>query len=217
MQKISSTKGNFVNWIRDFFSIKEVFTLRNTVVMGMMLAMSVVLDQFSLYITPTFKAISFAYLPGVIVAVLFGPWAAIVFGFVYDTIKFVVNSHGGAYFPGYALSEMVTFFIYACFLYKRPIKVWRVACARILFLITVVFGLNFIWQAMMLGKTAGGYFTGVRLINNLVQLPFHVALTALIVNYIFKLKLINKFNRKVKNVNSAATESSSHTRDGDFS
>jgi len=173
--------------LSSFFTLKDVFTLRNTVVMGMLLAIGVVLDQFSIYITPTFKAISFAYLPGVMVSMLFGPWAAILYGFAFDSLGFFINSHGNSYFFGYALTAMVTYLIYAVFMYQRPVKVWRVAIARGVVLLAVVFGLNFLWDYMMYHKAAGAYFTGVRLVNNLVQYPFHVVLTAFLARYVQKL------------------------------
>ncbi len=173
----------------DIFSFKKVFTVKNMIIMGMMVATAVVLSRFSLYITPTFKAISFAYLPGVLVSVLFGPWAALVFGFVSDWATFLANPQG-FYFFGYAISGMVTYFIYACFLYKRPIQIWRVVLARALVIILVVFGLNFIWNSMMYGTIASKYFTSVRLINNLVQFPFHVAITLFLARFITKHKRI---------------------------
>lgn len=174
------------NRIREFFSLKGVFTPKNTVVMGVLVALAIVLDQFSIYITPTFQAITFSYLPGVVVAVLFGPWAAVLFGFVADTAKFFLNPHGG-YFPGYVISEMVSYFTYACFLYKTTPKIWKVACARVFILISVTMGLNFFWNVIMYGSVASKYFTSVRLINNLVQLPVHVALIMLMLKYLRKI------------------------------
>lgn len=178
---------SFLMKSRDFFRVKNVFTLRNLLVMGLMAAAAAVLSRLSIYITPTFKAISFAYLPGTIVAMLFGPWAAIAYGFVSDNIIYFSNPQGG-YFPGYTISEMLTYFIYACFLYKQSITIWRVVLARILILITVVFSLNYLWTSMMYGTAASGYFTGVRLINNLVQLPFHALLITFLGKQLVKLK-----------------------------
>lgn len=173
--------------LKDFFAYRNVFSLRNVIVMGLMISLSAILSRFTIYITPTFKAISFAYLPGAVVAILFGPWAALVYGFVNDFTSYIVNPQG-IYFPGYALSAMLSYFIYACLLYKRPITLWRVIIARVLILITVVFGLNYVWMSIMVGTTAGGYFTGVRLINNIVQLPFHALLITSVCKLLNRLK-----------------------------
>ncbi|MDR1573891.1 MAG: folate family ECF transporter S component, partial [Clostridiales Family XIII bacterium] len=154
------------------FAGKSAFTLENLIIMALMAAAAAVLSRFSIHLTPTFRAISFAYLPGAVVAILCGPWCALAYGFVSDALQYFANPQGG-YFPGYALSEMLSCFIYALFLHRRPITLWRTVAARIVILILVTMGLNYIWMNMMYGTVAGGYYTGARLINNLVQLPFH--------------------------------------------
>jgi ECF transporter S component (folate family) len=160
---------------RDFWNARSVFALRNLTVMGVMLALGAVLSRFTLYITPTFKGIGFAYLPGALVALLFGPWAAIAYGFLSDAVNYFSNPQG-FYFPGYALSEALSYFLYACFLYRRPVSVWRVAAARGLILIFITLGLNCFWDAAMYGANPAGFYTGTRLLNNLIQFPFHAAL-----------------------------------------
>ena len=175
------------NPIRSFFSVKGVFKLKNVAIIGMMLALGVILDRlFSFYPTPTFRILSFSYLPGVIVAMLFGPWAALIYGLISDTLKFAVNPHG-FYFFGYAISEMLMFFIYACFLYKRRISFFKVLFAKIIIMAIISFGLNFVWNSMMYGTAASKFFTGGRLINNAVQLPFHTLLTLYAGEYLSKI------------------------------
>jgi hypothetical protein len=77
---------------------------------------------------------------------------------------------------------MVTYFIYALFLYGHSgDNVWklvvRALIARVLIIVIVFFGLNLLWASLTYGQTAGAFFTSVRLINNAAQLPLHVALT----------------------------------------
>ncbi|MDR1540832.1 MAG: folate family ECF transporter S component [Clostridiales bacterium] len=161
--------------MRRFFSLKDIFKTRNFAVMAMMVALHFILSQFTIYLSPTFKAITFAYLPGAIVAILYGPWAAIAFGFAADTVGFIAKPVG-PYFVGYALSEMVTNFIFAAFLYQKQINVLRALLARLVNMAVVTFGLNYLWNVIMYGSIASAYFTSVRFINNLVQLPVYVAL-----------------------------------------
>jgi ECF transporter S component (folate family) len=160
-------------------SRKAALSLENLILMALMAAAAAVLSRFSLYLTPTFKAISFAYLPGAVVAMLCGPWYALAYGFVSDALQYFANPQGG-YFPGYALSEMLSCLIYALFLHERPITFPRAIAARLLILATVTMGLNYIWMRMMYGTIAGGYYTGARLVNNLVQLPFHALLISFV-------------------------------------
>ncbi|MDR2296259.1 MAG: folate family ECF transporter S component [Clostridiales Family XIII bacterium] len=169
------------------FAVKSAFTLENLILMGLMAAIAAVLSRFSIYLTPTFRAITFAYLPGALTAMLCGPWCALAYGFVSDALQYLANPQGG-YFPGYALSEMLSCFIYALLLYKRPVKLWRVIAARLIILVLVTMGLNYVWMRMMYGTLAGGYYTGARLINNLVQLPFHAVLITLVGKRAVKLR-----------------------------
>lgn len=172
--------------MRSFFSLDGVFRTRNIVLVGLMVALKMILEPFSIYITPTFKLITLSYLPGVMIAAVLGPWAALAFGFVADTVGYVVAGMG-PYFPGYAISEMLTYFIYACLLYKRAVSIPRVLIARVIEVVTVIFGLNFLWNVIMYGSAASVYFTGVRLINNLIQIPLHVALSCICVRLARKL------------------------------
>jgi len=157
--------------------------------MGLMAAISVILGIFgTIHITSTFRAISVAYIPGAIVAMLFGPWAALTFGFVADMVKFIVSPRG-AYFPGYSLSEMLHYFILACFFYKQKINIWRCLISRLLVIIFIYFSLNFLWQSIMFGTASATYFTGVRIINNLVQWPFHSILMLIVCKQVLRLNL----------------------------
>lgn len=162
--------------MRKLFSPQDVFRPRNLALMGVLVALKIILEPFSIYLTQDFKLITFSYLPGTVVAALLGPWAALAFGFVADFVGYVAKPMG-PYFPGYAISEMITYFIYACLLYKREITVVRVLIARIIEVFAILLGLNFLWNVIMYGAVASGFFTGVRLINNLIQLPVHVAMT----------------------------------------
>jgi len=159
--------------MKTFFDPRGVFTTRNLAVMAMLIAVRYVLSQFTIAPTPQFKMFTLAYIPTAMAAALYGPWAALVFGLVGDTVGYMAKPIG-PYFPGYAISEMLAAFIYACFSYRQRITLAKMTAARLLILITVIFGLNFVWGSMQFGTAASGFFTSVRLWNNLVQLPVYV-------------------------------------------
>lgn len=161
--------------LRGTISPKKMLTTKTLVVMALMVALKIILRQFTIYLTPSFKLINFDYLPGAMVSILYGPWAGLLFGFVGDTVGYLVKPIG-PYFIGYTLSEMVLNFIYGLFLYRRPLKVWRVVAANVTILLTVYYGLNYIWNTILYGTAASAFFTSVRIINNLVQLPLSVLL-----------------------------------------
>jgi len=173
-----------------FYNPREVFAIRNLTVMGMMLALRVVLGFLIIQPTPHLRAFSPIFLPMVVVAYLYGPLAAIVFGIAGDTLGFITRPLG-VYFPGFAISEAVQCLIYAIFLHKRPIDnikwlVFRVTLARICIAVFVFFGLNFVWFNVfghLFGvppavREAGAFFIASgRVITNVVFLPIYVALS----------------------------------------
>ena len=164
--------------MREFFSTSGVFKTRNLVIMALMAALTFVLSSFTIAIGPTFKLLDISYLPGTVVACLFGPWAALVFGFAADTVGYIARPLG-PYFPGYAISAMIVNFIYAALFYRQKITVVRTVIARLLHTVVVILGINFLWNVMMYGAAASVFYTGQRLLNNLIQIPIHVALTML--------------------------------------
>lgn len=171
--------------MKAFFNPKGVFKTRNLVIMALMVAASTVLGSLETYVDPVQKLYSFTYLPRAMAALAFGPLAAVVVAFVADFTGFLVDPRYG-YFFGYALSAMVADFIIAAFLYNREIKVWRVAAARLLVMVLVTFGLNSIWQIIFYGTEAGKFFTGFRVIRNLIQFPLDVYLITTMGRYMRK-------------------------------
>jgi ECF transporter S component (folate family) len=166
------------DFIKDFFNPRGVFTTRNLVLMALMVTLSTILTAVEVYVAPMQKLFAFDYLPRAIAAILFGPWAALTVAFVSDFTSFLIQPQYG-YFIGYALSAMTADFLCALLLYKRKISVWRVVLWRILVLAIVVFGLNGIWNTAFFGVAAGKYFTGFRLLRNLMQMPLDVFLVTL--------------------------------------
>ena len=175
--------------LKEFFSHKDVFKPKHLALMAIMLAFTTILSMpgLTIYISETFQMISFAYLPAIIVARLFGPWASLTFAIAADTVSYFVFPQG-PYFPGFVISEMVSCFIYALFLYKQELSIPKIIIARILVLLIVSFGLNFLWLSMLYGSTAAGFFTGARIINNLVQFPFHIALIYFVLRQVQKIR-----------------------------
>lgn len=172
--------------IKEFFNLKNAkaaFGPRGLALMGVMLACAYVLNSVAtIYITPSYRLVSIAYLPDVITGALLGPWAALAFGFAADTVKYLAKP-AGPWFPGYALSEMATCFIYAAAFYKREKTgvvrtVLRALLAQLAVLIFVTMGLNYLWDTLMYGGKASEFFAAGRMINRAAQYPAHAALVA---------------------------------------
>jgi ECF transporter S component (folate family) len=177
-----------------FFSVKGVFGTRNLAVMAVFLAIRTLLGLpfMTIYVGPSFKLITFTYVMDAFTAMLFGPVAGLAFGFAGDTLGFFASlGGGGGYFPGFALSEMATCFIFACFFYKRSVTLPRVAAAWMLNLGAVLLGMNSMWLILMYGESAGAVFTFARVVSNLAQSPAHVLILW------FLLKRVSKLERRL--------------------
>jgi ECF transporter S component (folate family) len=174
----------------DFFSPKGVFTPKHLAAMAMLLGIRTILNLpfLTIYLGPGFKLITFAYITDALCAMLFGPVAGLAFGFAGDAIGFLASSGaGGAYFPGFALSEMITCLIFALFFYRHAITAPRIICAWLINLAAVLLGLNMVWLILMYGMDAGSVFTTARFVNNLVQAPIHIVILWLLLPRLMKL------------------------------
>lgn len=175
--------------LREFFAT-DVFTVRAVVTMAALLAIRTILGLpfLTIFIGPGFKLISFAYTMDAITAMFFGPIAGLAFGFAGDFLGWFASSGaGGGYFPGFAISEMVTCLLFACFFYKRKITVPRVIIVWLINLFAVLLGLNSIWLIMMYGWSAGEVYALTRVVVNIVQSPLHIVILYLLLTRIRRL------------------------------
>lgn len=147
--------------------------------MGLLVAISAVLTPFTIWLTPQQKLTNLSFLPLAVGAVVLGPVPALLMGFASDTINYLINPMG-AYFPGYALSLMLSCLIYALWQYKRPLKLWRIICAQFCNVVIVYLGVNFVWRTIQSGTAAAAFFTGTRLISNAIQFPVIVVVVYLL-------------------------------------
>ena len=158
---------------KGFWRANGVFGTRSLVMMALFVAMSAALTPVTVWLTSQQKLLSFQSLPLAVGSMLFGPWAAVLMGVASDTINYLIKPMG-PYHPGFAVSLAVTCVFYALWQYQRPVKLWRVACAQVCSVVFVHFGLNMIWMSTLYGQTAGQFYTGVKVVNNLVTFPFMV-------------------------------------------
>ena len=141
--------------LREFFAT-DVFTVRAVVTMAVLLAIRAILGMpfLTIFIPPGIKFITFAYVTDALTAMFFGPIAGLAFGFAGDFLGFIASSGaGGVYFPAFAISEMATCFLFACFFFKRKITIPRVIIVWLLNLVIVLLGLNSLWLILMFGMS----------------------------------------------------------------
>ena len=60
------------------------------------------------------------------------PVLGLLFAFAEDILSFFLTGGGGyPFFPGYTLTTMLGVLTYALFLYRAPLRVWRIFCAKL--------------------------------------------------------------------------------------
>ena len=177
-------------------SFKSVYELKNILVLcfcGLMGAVAIILGTVATIKVGNFLRIGFSSIPNQIIAYLFGPWVGAIFGGAMDIIKFFINPTGD-FFPGYTLTAIVAGIIYGIFLYKRPVKLWRVIAAETCVKVFCNLGLNTLWVMM----TTGNAFKAImlpRIAANAGKLPADVIILMIL------LPIINKVIKPVLSIN----------------
>ncbi|MDR3207060.1 MAG: ECF transporter S component [Oscillospiraceae bacterium] len=157
--------------MKGFWRTEGLFTTRRLAVMGMLAALTVVFGLFDIMVGPTSRVFSVRYLPGAVGAVLFGPVGGVMVAFVGDFAATLARGDG--YLPGYALSAMAQSFLYALFLFRRPLTLPRALLAQAAVFVVVVMGLGSLWQILYYGQAAGEALALERIARNLALYPVH--------------------------------------------
>lgn len=148
-------------------SASELGSVRSLCGMALLLALAVVVDQFSFYVGPV--KISVGSLITAMLGCFYGPVGGAFAAGVGDIVKYLVRPDG-AFFFGYTLNACLGGFFYGFFLYKAKISIPRVVSAKLMINMLVNVCLGTIWYSMLYGKGFNAIF-GARLIANLVKIP----------------------------------------------
>ncbi|MBQ8011322.1 MAG: folate family ECF transporter S component [Oscillospiraceae bacterium] len=97
-------------------SFKEFRNVRTVLITGLFIAVSMVLEMFSINLA-LFK-INFAFLAIAVIGMLFGPSVGLIAGMLCDIVGFIAKPDGGFY-PAYVLVAGLQGLIYGICLYHR--------------------------------------------------------------------------------------------------
>ena len=152
-------------WMKSCFRLKN---LRVQVFCGLMGALAIVLDQFSVALNP-FVKIGFSGLPNRLIDYLFGPAVGALFGAVMDVVKFIIKPDG-TFQPAFTLVPIVASVIYGYFLFEKPLKLWRVALSQLIVKIVCNICMNTFLMSVLYGSALGKILP-MRALRNLVMWP----------------------------------------------
>ena len=113
-------------------SLRELKNVRSLAAIAMLLALRIVLGMFANATLPFFGntvKLSASFIPIAFTGALFGPVPAGLVGALGDVLSFVIAPTGGAYFPGFTLSGLLTGVIYGVALYGEKLSLPRIVIA----------------------------------------------------------------------------------------
>lgn len=155
-------------------SAREMRDVRSLAGSSMLTALSVVLNQFTIFFTQVLR-LSVTFLPVAMCAMLYGPLLTGAMGAAVDILKYFTRNDGSAFFPGFTISEFMRGFLYGVFFYRRRVTLPRVAAAHLSVVVIVTLVLNPLWLSIMFGD-AFIALVSMRLVKNIVMFPIEVGL-----------------------------------------
>lgn len=123
--------------------------LQNLILLGIIVTIKVILEQFSF--GPTFVKVGLGFIGSIMLGYLFSPFWAAIGGGISDLVSSALFGNEGGFFIGFTLTTMVAPLIYSFFFYQKKLKVWRIIIATLLVTIIVNIGMNTIWLHYIYG------------------------------------------------------------------
>lgn len=173
-------------------SYKELKSLKTLVVTAMLIAIGIILGQFSIQITETTK-IGISFIPTQLTAALFGPVVGGVMGGVADILKFIIKPTG-AFFWGWTFNAMLGPVIYGMMLYKKKWTLARILASKAVVAVVVNLFFGCLWSSMLYGK-AFMVLVGGKLLQQVIQVPIQSLIFWMVVQALQKAGLFRELSR----------------------
>ncbi len=148
------------------------------VTMALLIALSIILTRF-LSITLPVVRIGFGFIPIAVMGIAYGPIWAGAGAALADILGMLIFPTGGAYFPGFTLTALLTGVIYGLVFYKKEVTWKRTIVAVVLITLLLSLGLNTLWLHMIIGKSFL-VLLPPRLIQAAVMVPIKILVIQLV-------------------------------------
>lgn len=149
-------------------SYKELKKLKTIVITALLIAIGIILGQFSIQLTDTMK-IGISFIATQMTATLFGPVVGGIMGGVTDILKFIIKPTG-PFLIGYTISAILGPVIYGVMLYKKPISLWRILLSKAVVAVFINLLLGTYWSYHYFGAAFWATIPA-KLIQQLIQVP----------------------------------------------
>lgn len=166
-------------------SLQQMKSTQTIVFCGLMAAMGAVLKLTTSISIGNYLRLGFDWIPSRIVDFMFGPAVGAFFAMVMDVVKHFLKPMG-AFDVRFTFAVMLEGLIYGFFLYKKPVKFWRVFASRLLATIVINIIINTYLLSTIMGK---GYLAILppRLLKNMIALPIEAVIMFFVLTSVSKL------------------------------
>lgn len=170
-------------------SAKELKNLNTLVITALMIALGIVLGQFSIQITQDVK-VGVSFIATQLTATLFGPVVGGVMGGVADILKFIIKPTG-AFSILWTLNAILGPIIYGMMLYKKKFTLWRVIVSKAVVAIVVNVCMSCAWSTILYGKAFWALLP-TKIIQQIIQVPLQSIIFYMFVKALQKAKVFTQ-------------------------
>jgi ECF transporter S component (folate family) len=162
-------------------SLQNCRKVRVLTAAAMLIALTVVLSFFTLYITQSAR-FSFSFVPMAAGGMLFGPVVSGIIGALADIIGYIIKP-AGPYMPLFTLNAVLTGLIYGIFLFKKEPSLKNIIIAQLLITIVVDVVLNSCWLVLLYGQGFAAILP-LRILKCTLFFPVQVLILYIMAKYI---------------------------------
>lgn len=166
-------------------------SLKVLVATALLIAIGILLDQFSIKLNPTTK-IGVSFIANQLTAMMFGPVVGAVMGGVSDILKFMIRPDG-SFLIGYTINAMLGPLIYGVILFKKPISLWRIFFSKAVVAVFVNLLLGSYWNSAYFGAAYLALLPG-KLLQQVIQVPLQSLLFYVVAVALKKAKVFQMFS-----------------------
>ncbi|MEF9940979.1 MAG: folate family ECF transporter S component [Lachnospiraceae bacterium] len=170
-------------------SWKELKDIKTLVVTAMLVAIAVVLSFYTIQVSDYLK-FGFSFLANELTALLFGPVVGGTMAGVADIVKYLIHPTGPFFF-GFTLNAILGGIIYGIILYRKPLSLKRIFCAKLTVSIVINMLLSTYWLSMLYGNAFMALFP-VRAIKQLLMLPLETVLFYIVAKALSKANILSR-------------------------
>lgn len=158
-------------------ALKEVKSSRSITFAALMIALHILLGMMFIPVGENLRIV-FGFVATSILGLVCGPVMGLAAGAISDTVAYII-APTGVYFPGYMISTMLSFFVFALFFYRQKITLWRIIIAKFIVTYGINVALGTLWSSMLFGKGYMYYLTK-SLIKNTILFPIEIIMLVLL-------------------------------------